>query len=135
VGVLMRELSALYEAYRHGEPDPLPALIVQYADYAQWQRQWLQGERQQLQLQYWVEQLRGAPELVSLPTDRPRPQLADYRGASIGVSLDASLTQPLRWLSQRHGTTLYMTVLAAWAALVSRLSGQDEVVIGSPIAN
>ncbi len=81
--MLTKELSTLYQAYRQGEPDPLPALSLQYADYAVWQRQWLQGDRQQQQLQYWVEQLRGAPELVSLPTDRPRPQLQDYRGASI----------------------------------------------------
>nr|6OYF_A Chain A, Txo1 [Eleftheria terrae]6OZV_A Chain A, Txo1 [Eleftheria terrae]6P4U_A Chain A, Txo1 [Eleftheria terrae] len=139
MSVLAHELGTLYRAYAQEgtapEVDPLPALPLQYADYALWQRRWLDGERQQRQLAYWQQQLAGAPALVSLPTDRPRPALQDYRGDSIELTFDAGLSQGLRALSQRHGTTLYMTVLAAWAALVARLAGQPEVVIGTPVAN
>ncbi len=130
-GVLAAEFSALYRAFREGRPDPLPPLQIQYADFSQWQRQWLQGPLLQQQLQQWVQQLRGAPSLLDLPTDRPRPPLQDYRGANLPIALDASLSEGLRALSQRHGTTLYMTMLAAWAAVLGRLSGQDQVVIGS----
>nr|6P1J_A Chain A, Txo2 [Eleftheria terrae]6P1J_B Chain B, Txo2 [Eleftheria terrae] len=139
MGVLARELGALYRAYAEEkigpEIDPLPALPLQYADYAVWQRRWLNGELQQRQLAYWQQQMAGAPALVSLPTDRPRPALQDYRGEVVDIELDAALSAGLKRLSQRHGTTLYMTVLAAWAALVARLAGQSEVVIGSPVAN
>nr|WP_255595714.1 non-ribosomal peptide synthetase [Lysobacter sp. BMK333-48F3] len=130
-GVLANEFSSLYRAFREGRPDPLPPLAIQYADFGMWQRQWLQGPLLQQQLQQWVQQLRGAPSLLDLPTDRPRPPIQDYRGANVEIALDAELGDGLRALSQRHGTTLYMTMLAAWAAVLSRLSGQDQVVIGS----
>ncbi|AMO95404.1 amino acid adenylation domain protein [Collimonas fungivorans] len=130
-GVLAREFSALYEAMRAGQPDPLPPLAIQYADYGVWQRQWLQGPLLQQQLQQWVQQLRGAPGLLDLPTDRPRPAIQDYRGANIEIALDSRLSRDLKALSQRHGTTLYMTMLAAWATVLARLSGQEQVVIGS----
>ena len=130
-GVLTREFSALYEAFRNGRPDPLPPLAIQYADYGVWQRQWLQGPLLQQQLQQLVQQLRGAPALLDLPTDRPRPALQDYRGANVPVLLDAELTRAVKALAQRHSTTLYMTLLAAWSAVLSRLSGQEQVVIGS----
>ncbi|WP_440531932.1 amino acid adenylation domain-containing protein [Variovorax sp. YR566] len=130
-GVLANEFSALYRALREGRPDPLPPLAIQYADFGMWQRQWLQGPLLQQQLQQWVQQLRGAPGLLDLPTDRPRPPVQDYRGANIAIALDAGLSQGLRELGQRHGTTLYMTMLAAWAVVLGRLSGQDQVVIGS----
>ncbi|HWW71585.1 MAG TPA: condensation domain-containing protein, partial [Duganella sp.] len=130
-GVLAREFSILYRAIRDGQPDPLPPLPIQYADYGVWQRQWLQGPLLQRQLQQWVEQLRGAPALLGVPTDRPRPPMQDYRGANIEIDLDSELTQALKALSQRHGTTMYMTLVAAWAAVLSRLSGQEQVVIGS----
>ncbi|MCH7346007.1 condensation domain-containing protein, partial [Pelomonas sp. CA6] len=132
LGVLMRELDLLYRAYAHEgmdpSEDPLPAPALQYADYTLWQRQWLSGALLQQQLAYWRERLAGAPALTTLPGDRPRPALQDYRGASLAIELDAELTAGLKALSQRHGTTLYMTLLAGWAALVARLSGQDEVV-------
>ncbi|MFB7900690.1 condensation domain-containing protein, partial [Streptomyces xiamenensis] len=115
--------------------DPLPALPVQYADYALWQRRWLSGEVQQRQLDYWRGHLSGAPALIALPTDRPRPLVQDYAGASLDLEFDAELSDALRALSRKHGTTLYMTLLAAWAALAARLAGQDEVVIGTPVAN
>ena len=130
-GVLANEFSALYRAFREGRPDPLPPLAIQYADFGMWQRQWLQGPLLQQQLQQWVAQLRGAPALLDLPTDRPRPAVQDYRGANIAIALDAALADGLRALGQRHGTTLYMTLLAAWAVVLGRLSGQEQVVIGS----
>nr|WP_282601189.1 non-ribosomal peptide synthetase [Ralstonia pseudosolanacearum] len=134
-GVLARELGALYEAYRSGGEDPLPALPIQYADYAVWQRRWLEGGELQRQGTYWEQALAGAPTLLSLPTDRARPAQQDYAGGSVEVVFDAALSTGLRKLSQRHGTTLFMTVLAGWSVLLSRLSGQDEVVVGSPVAN
>ncbi|MDO7929923.1 amino acid adenylation domain-containing protein [Pseudomonas sp. KFB-139] len=135
LGVLTRELTELYEAFRQGLEDPLPPLSVQYADYAVWQRRWLSGEVLEAQSRYWQQTLADAPALLALPTDKPRPAQQDYAGATLGIVLDAALTQDLKALSQRHGTTLYMTVIAAWAVLLSRLGGQDDVVIGSPMAN
>ncbi|MGA3954103.1 amino acid adenylation domain-containing protein, partial [Ralstonia nicotianae] len=134
-GVLARELGALYEAYRSGGEDPLPALPIQYADYAVWQRRWLEGGELQRQGAYWEQALAGAPTLLSLPTDRARPAQQDYAGGSVEVVFDETLSADLKRLSQRHGTTLFMTVLAGWSALLSRLSGQEEVVVGSPVAN
>ncbi|AXA91301.1 non-ribosomal peptide synthetase [Massilia sp. YMA4] len=130
-GVLAQEFSTLYEAFHAGRSDPLPPLPIQYADFGVWQRQWLQGPLLQQQLQQWVEQLRGAPALLAVPTDRPRPPMQDYRGANVAIELDSALTEGLKALSQRHGTTMYMTLVAAWAAVLSRLSGQEQVVIGS----
>ncbi|MBX8563946.1 amino acid adenylation domain-containing protein [Pseudomonas cichorii] len=135
IGVLTREVAALYDALRQGHADPLSPLALQYADYAAWQRRWLTGEVLEKQSRYWKETLADAPALLTLPTDRPRPAEQSYSGASLPVTFDEDLTQALKALGQRHGTTLYMTVMSAWAALLSRLSGQDEVVIGSPMAN
>ncbi|KFX80418.1 Non-ribosomal peptide synthetase module, partial [Ralstonia solanacearum] len=134
-GVLARELGMLYEAYRAGKADPLPTLPIQYADYAVWQRRWLEGAELQRQGTYWEQALAGAPTLLSLPTDRARPAQQDYAGGSVEVVFDETLSAGLKRLSQRHGTTLFMTVLAGWSALLSRLSGQEEVVVGSPVAN
>lgn len=133
--VLFRELTALYAAYRDGRDDPLAPLGIQYADYAVWQRRWLQGERLQQQSDYWRKTLEGAPQLLALPSERARPAALDYVGASLRVDFDERLTSGLKRLSQRHGSTLFMTVLAGWAALLGRLSGQEEVVIGTPVAN
>ncbi|MCP3468049.1 amino acid adenylation domain-containing protein (plasmid) [Bradyrhizobium sp. CCGUVB23] len=135
LGVLVRELSQLYRAFVAGEDDPLPPLAIQYPDYAAWQRQWLSGERLSNQAQYWRNALSGAPARLALPTDRPRPAEQSFAGASVPVVIDADLTRDLRRLSRQHGTTLFMTVLAAWAAVLSRLSGQDDIVIGVPSAN
>ncbi|MCP3467984.1 non-ribosomal peptide synthetase, partial [Bradyrhizobium sp. CCGUVB23] len=135
LGVLVRELSQLYRAFVAGEGDPLPPLAIQYPDYAAWQRQWLSGERLQSQAQYWRNNLSGAPARLALPTDRPRPAEQSFAGASVTVVIDADLTRDLKRLSRQHGTTLFMTVLAAWAALLSRLSGQDDLMIGVPSAN
>ncbi|MCK1708171.1 condensation domain-containing protein, partial [Bradyrhizobium sp. 143] len=108
---------------------------IQYPDYAAWQRRWLTGERLSNQAQYWRNALSGAPARLALRTDRPRPAQQSFAGAGVAVVIDADLTRGLRRLSQQHGTTLFMTVLAAWAAVLSRLSGQDDLVIGVPSAN
>jgi len=135
MGVLTRELTALYEANVRGKEDPLPPLLVQYADYAVWQRRWLAGEVLKRQAKYWKEALTGAPALLTLPTDHERPAEPDYAGASVEVRLEPKLSRALKELSLRHGMTLHMTLLAGFAVLLARLSGQDEVVIGSPVAN
>ncbi|MCF2135391.1 amino acid adenylation domain-containing protein, partial [Mycetohabitans sp. B3] len=134
-GVLVRELSALYAASVGAQADPLPALTIQYPDYAAWQRQWLCGERLQTQSDYWRTTLADAPVLLELPTDRPRPVQQSFAGAHVPVQIDARTTQALKRLSAEHGTTLFMTVLAAWSAVLARLSGQDDLVIGTPSAN
>ncbi|MCD0265020.1 amino acid adenylation domain-containing protein, partial [Xanthomonas melonis] len=135
MGILIDELNVLYRAFSRGEADPLAPLPIQYADYASWQRQWLAGDVLQQQAAYWREALSGAPVLLELPTDHPRPAQQEHAGAMLEVVIDQQQTQALKALSQRHGLTLYMTLLASWAMLLSRLSGQDDVVIGSPVAN
>ncbi len=133
--VLKRELSALYSAFLRQEADSLPELAVQYADYAIWERRWIQGEVLQRQAQYWKTALAGAPELLELPLDHPRPAIEDHAGAFAPLILDEPLTTGLKELSRRHGTTLFMTLLAGWAVLLGRLSGQQDVLIGAPTAN
>ncbi|HEU0051593.1 MAG TPA: condensation domain-containing protein, partial [Longimicrobium sp.] len=135
MGVFARELGALYGAFARGEADPLPPLPAQYADYAAWQRRWVDGELLERQAGFWERSLSGAPELLELPTDRARPRKQDFAGASLPIELDAEVTAALKALSQRHGTTLFMTLLAGWAVVLARLSGQDDVVIGTPSAN
>ncbi|WP_208859776.1 non-ribosomal peptide synthetase, partial [Xanthomonas prunicola] len=134
IALLLQELGTLYSAFVQGQPDPLPPLSLHYPDYALWQRRWIDGPLLQRQLAFWRDHLRAAPALLELPTDRPRPAEQDYAGDALPVRLDAALTQALIALSQRHGTTLFMTVLAAWGVLLARLSAQQQVVIGTPIA-
>ncbi|HET7460394.1 MAG TPA: amino acid adenylation domain-containing protein [Longimicrobium sp.] len=134
MGVLFRELSALYAAYREGRESPLPELAVQYADYAVWQRGQLAGEVLDRQLAYWRERLSGAPELLELPTDRPRPAVQTYRGATVPVELPPELLERLQALGRREGATLYMTLLAAFQVLLGKYAGSEDVVVGSPIA-
>ncbi|KIO47825.1 condensation domain-containing protein, partial [Nitrosospira sp. NpAV] len=133
--ILHRDLRALYAGRMSGEPPLLPALPIQYADFACWQRRTLQGERLNALFTYWQKQLEDAPVQLSLPTDRPRPAQSSYRGGRCGVWLNASLTARLRALGQAQGATLFMTLLAAFGALLSRYSGQSDLVIGTPIAN
>jgi amino acid adenylation domain-containing protein len=133
--VLHRDLRALYEARCRHEPAALPALPVQYADFACWQRRILQGERLDALFAYWQGQLKDAPAQLALPADRPRPAQSSYRGGRCGVSLDATLTARLRALGQTQGATLFMTLLAAFGVLLSRYSGQSDLVVGTPIAN
>src|SRR5579863_2602602 len=135
MGVLVRELNTLYKAFLGGEDDPLPELEIQYADYAVWQRKWMEGDGVRQQGEYWRSTLTGAPALIELPTDHTRPVQQSYAGAALPVVLEEKLTVGLKDMSRRHGTTLYMTLLAGWAILLARLSGQQDVVIGSPVAN
>jgi amino acid adenylation domain-containing protein len=134
-GVFSNELSAIYSALARGEADPLPELTVQYADYAVWQRERVEGQILREQAEYWKTALAGAPALLQLPTDHIRPAQQSYRGALVELTLDEELTAGLKELGRRHGTTLFMTALAGWAAVLARLSGQQDVVIGTPTAN
>ena len=134
MGVLIKEVATLYAAYIQGEASPLPELAVQYGDFAVWQRGWLQGEELERQLGYWREQLSGELPTLELPADRPRPALQSYRGAHLGFRLSAEVSAGLKELGRREGTTLFMTLLAAFQTLLHRYSGQDDIVVGSPVA-
>ncbi|PHM49273.1 non-ribosomal peptide synthetase [Xenorhabdus miraniensis] len=134
LGILKSELSALYMAFVTGQPDPLPPLLIQYPDYAAWQRQWLSVERLQSQADCWRTMLAGTPVLLDLPTDRPRPPQQSFIGSSLPINLDEVLTKSLKRLSEQQGTTLFITILSAWAMVLSRLSGQSDLVIGTPCA-
>ncbi|HEY0782733.1 MAG TPA: condensation domain-containing protein, partial [Thermoanaerobaculia bacterium] len=134
-GVLIGELVALYAAFVAGHPSQLAELPIQYADFALWQRQWLTGEVLASQIRYWREELSGAPPVLLLPTDRPRPAVQTFRGRSFGFVLAAELAEGLRETSRRSGATLFMTLLAGFEALLSRLSGQSDVLVGTAVAN
>jgi amino acid adenylation domain-containing protein len=134
VGVLLQEVAALYEAFSTGNPSPLPELPVQYADFTVWQQQWLSGEVLESQLAYWKKQLAGANFVLELPADRLRPAVQTYRGAKHSFMLPVSLGESLKKLSQQEKVTLFVTLLAAFATLLYRYTGQDDVIIGTPIA-
>ncbi|WP_145956931.1 non-ribosomal peptide synthetase, partial [Xenorhabdus miraniensis] len=134
-GILIRELTAFYQAALTGHDVALPSLPIQYADYAVWQRGELQGDNLTKQRDFWCTQLLGAPALLELPTDRPRPSVQHYAGSLVSFHLDAGLLTALKTVGQRQDTTLFMTLLAAWAVVLARLSGQDDIVIGTPVAN
>jgi len=134
MGVLFRELSALYAALVRGEPSPLAPLPVQYADYAVWQRGWLSGETLHRQVEFWRERLAGAPPLVELPTDRPRRTVQTTRGAAHHFRLPAATLDGLRAVARAEGATLFMAALAGFQLLLSRYSRQEDVVVGTPIA-
>ncbi|MBD2517741.1 amino acid adenylation domain-containing protein, partial [Nostoc sp. FACHB-973] len=135
IGVFVQELTALYNAYSIGQPCLLPPLPIQYADFAIWQRGWLQGEVLQKQLSYWQQQLGDASTFLALPTDRPRPAVQTYHGAYVEFALSVELTQKLTQLSQQQGVTLFMTLLAAYDTLLYRYTGQTDILVGTPIAN
>ncbi|MEG4010797.1 MULTISPECIES: amino acid adenylation domain-containing protein [unclassified Microcoleus] len=135
IGVLMQELSTLYIAWSTGQPSPLPELPLQYADFACWQRQWATESVMETQLRYWKQQLSGCPALLQLPTDRPRPSVQRFRGRTELFQVNPEVAGRLNILSQQSGATLFMTLLAVFAILLSRYSGQENIVIGSPIAN
>ncbi|MBE9089428.1 amino acid adenylation domain-containing protein [Microcystis aeruginosa LEGE 11464] len=134
-GILIRELSALYEAFLKNLANPLPALSIQYADFAVWQRQYLSGEVLDKQLNYWQEQLATVSPVLTLPTDKPRPAIQTFQGGVERFQLDQNVTQGLKKLGQDHGATLFMTLLAGFGVLLSRYSGQSDLMVGSPIAN
>src|SRR6201998_1728372 len=133
--IFLNELNTLYAAYREGQADPLPELELQYADYALWQRKLIEGEKLQQQAEYWKGALAGAPALLELPGGTARAAQHDYSGGAWRVGLGETLLTGLKELGRRHGATLFMTLLGGWAALMGRLSGQEEVVIGIPVAN
>ncbi|HET9394617.1 MAG TPA: condensation domain-containing protein, partial [Nitrospiraceae bacterium] len=135
LGVLINEVAALYRAFAAGEAVPLPALPVQYADFALWQRERLQGEELERQLGYWRQQLADAPALLELPTDRPRPPVQTFNGADEAFTLSAETTQALQRLSRSSDVTLFMTLLAVWQVLLQRYSGQQDIVVGADVAN
>ncbi|HEY6323838.1 MAG TPA: condensation domain-containing protein, partial [Thermoanaerobaculia bacterium] len=134
MGLLIRELAALYAAFAQRQPSPLPALAIQYTDFARWQRAWLSGAVLDRQLAYWRQVLTGVP-IVQLPTDRPRPAVESFRGAERGLLVDGAAGAPLLELGQRLGATPFMSLLAVFAVLLSRLSGQLDVAVGTPSAN
>jgi amino acid adenylation domain-containing protein len=135
LNVLMRELGELYLAGSRGLPSPLPELPIQYADFSCWQREWLTDEVLEEQLRFWRERLRGVPDLLELPTDRPRPSVQSVAGGAEGFILPRELAADLRQLSQAMDATLFMTLLAAFQVLLYRLSGQPDFCVGAPIAN
>ncbi|OLT58220.1 non-ribosomal peptide synthetase [Moorena bouillonii] len=132
--VLTKELSAIYTATLEDKPSPLSSLPIQYADFAVWQRNYLQGETLEKQLSYWKQKLQDLPQL-QLPTDNPRPPVQTFNGAGIPINIPAALTSKVKQLSQKQGTTLFMTLLAAFKILLFRYSGQESIAVGSPIAN
>ncbi|MEA5621854.1 non-ribosomal peptide synthetase [Nostoc sp. UHCC 0251] len=135
IKVLVQELSTIYQAFCTGKPSPLPQLPVQYTDFVYWQRNWLQGEVIEKYLAYWKQQLGGNLPVLQLPTDRPRPPIQTFRGAQQKFILSTTLTESIKQLSQQEGTTLFMTLLAAFQTLLYRYAGQEDILVGSPIAN
>jgi amino acid adenylation domain-containing protein len=135
MGLVSEELAAHYTAFTQGNASPLADLAIQYADFAVWQRNWLRGAVLNAQLRYWKEQLAGAPRVLELPTDHPRPAQMSMRGAMQSRVLPRSLVEKLAGLSRDEGVTLFMTLLAAFQILLARYSRQEDIVVGSPIAN
>ncbi|MCG8617543.1 MAG: amino acid adenylation domain-containing protein [Desulfobacterales bacterium] len=133
MGIMHREINAVYRAYAKGQPNPLPDLPVQYADYAGWQRQRLKGDLLSSQTEYWRRHLEGVSTL-DLHTDHPRPAMASYQGGSIPVRIPPELTARLRALSRSTGATLFMTLFAGFSALLHRYTGQEDIAVGTPIA-
>jgi aspartate racemase len=133
-GVFFSELAALYRDFAAGRPPSLPELPIQYADYAVWQRQWLQGDALARQLNYWKTRLAGAPDVLELPADRPRPAVQTFRGQWCAAELPAALGRELQALSRREGCTLFMTLLAAFMTLLHRYTRQTDLIVGTPVA-
>ncbi len=135
ITIFVQEIAALYEAFNAGKESPLPELKVQYPDFSHWQRQWLQGEVLDAQLSYWKEKLAGSPPILELPTDRPRPAVQSFNGATLSKFLPKKMADALKKLSREEGSTLFMTLMAAFKTLLYRYTGQDDISVGTPIAN
>ena len=135
MSILVREVAALYEAHRGGPAAELPPLRLQYSDYAIWQRRYLSGEVLEGQLSYWREQFAGAPAVLELPSDRPRPPVQSFRGAALSFRCGAELSETVRACARREGVTTYMLLLAAFKVLLHRYSGESDLIVGTPIAN
>jgi amino acid adenylation domain-containing protein len=134
MNIIYRELGALYEAFSQGQPSPLPDLPIQYADFADWQRKRLPDDALDKHLSYWKDQLTGVPAVLRLPADRPRPAVQNFKGACHTAMLPVSLSEGLKSLARGEGATLFMVLLAAFQVLLYRYSGQEEIVVGSPVA-
>jgi NRPS condensation-like uncharacterized protein len=135
MGIFIQELARFYQAFCTGKPSPLPELSVQYADFASWQRQWLQGEVLETQVAYWKKHLGGNLPVLNLPTDRPRSALQTFRGAMHKFTIPKAIAEEIAQLSQREKATLFMTLLAAFKRLLYRYTGQEDILVCSPIAN
>ena len=135
INILIREIAILYQAFCQGQTPTLSELTIQYVDFAVWQRQWLQGETLETQKAYWLKQLENAPKILELPTDYPRPAIQTFQGASHPFQLSQELSTALNKLSQQQGSTLFMTLLAAFQTLLWRYTAQEDIIVGSPIAN
>ncbi|HEU4795996.1 MAG TPA: condensation domain-containing protein, partial [Pyrinomonadaceae bacterium] len=135
IGVMVREVAALYAAFSSGRKSPLPELPIQYSDFAVWQREWLQGEVLETQLRYWKDQLRNVPAMLELPTDRPRSSVMTHRGARHHMKFPTGLPEALKELSKRENVTLFMTLLAVWNTLLARYSRMTDIVVGTTVAN
>src|SRR5215204_4200673 len=133
--VLINEVAALYDAFSKKQSSPLPELPFQYADFAVWQREWLQGEVLEQQLAYWRKQLAGVPPVVELPTAHPRPAVKTFNGAAMSLNFPCSLSEELKALSRREGVTLFMSLLAAFQVLLQRYSGEEDIAVGTPVAH
>ena len=133
--VLFKELGMLYQAFARSKPSPLSELPIQYADFVSWQNEWLQGEQVAKQLSYWKDQLDGAPTVLELPSDKPRPAVQTFHGARQSLLLPERVSMQLLVLAQRENATLFMTMLAAFNVLLHRFTGQEDILVGSPIAN
>jgi amino acid adenylation domain-containing protein len=134
MGILMKEVAALYKAFKSGRASPLPELPIQYADYAHWQREWLQGENLESAIGYWKKQLAGAPAVLALPTDRPRSALRSNRAASVGINLSQEVSERLNQLCRQEGVTMYMLLLAGFVVLLARHAGTNDILVGTPAA-
>jgi len=135
IGVLVKELATFYQGFVNGKQPQMPKLPIQYADFAIWQRQWLQGEGLETQLTYWKQQLNGAPASLNLPTDRPRPSIQTFRGASTSFTLPSELSEALKTLSRQEGVTLFMTLMATLQTLLHKYTNQEDIVVGTDVAN
>jgi amino acid adenylation domain-containing protein len=135
MGVLVRELAVLYDAFSTGKPSPLPELPVQYADFAYWQRRWLQEGAEEAQLAYWQQQLAGSQPVLRLRTDRPHPSIQTFQSATQSLSIARTLAGEVRQLSRREGVTQFMTLLAAFEILLRRYTQEDDMLIGTDVAN
>jgi amino acid adenylation domain-containing protein/non-ribosomal peptide synthase protein (TIGR01720 family) len=133
--MLFRELTTLYSAFVQGQPSPLPELKIQYADFAAWQRQWLQSEVRDQQLDYWKQQLGGELPVLQLPTDRPRPPIQSFNGRTHTFRLPRALSEAVVALSRQEEVTAFMTALAAFQVLLARYTGQDDILVGAPVAD
>jgi natural product biosynthesis luciferase-like monooxygenase protein len=134
MNILLREMTTLYDAFLHGRPSPLPELPVQYADYAIWQREYLSGEKLERELEFWREQLKGAPAVIELPTDRPRPPVQSFSGSWLPLVIEPEVTQQVKRLCQQEKVTAFMALVALFGVLLHRYTGQEDILVGTPIA-